>query len=233
MKRVVGLAGFIVLVTAGSAHGQTAPQPTPVPQQPAPVARAETPLEGTRWYLGALSGIQKVARNAPVAGGEFGVRIRKNTQVVFEGGWFKDVVTDSRVNELASFVTYLQQTQGVPATGEIDGPAWFGLAGVRYIFENTKGVRPYVLANAGLARVEYRPEFTLNNARISSNVVGYGITLGKDLLGPGTHLAYGGGVGLVFGSKWYLDLGARLTRISTPDHHTDVKRLSVGIGRRF
>jgi len=143
------------------------------------------------------------------------------------------VVTDSRINELASFATYMQQTQGLPATAEIDAPAWFGTIGLRYILENSKGVRPYLLANAGLARVEFRPSFTLNNVRISSNVIQYGISLGKDLLGPGTHLAYGAGAGLVFGERWYLDVGVRLTRINTPDHATDVRRLSVGVGKRF
>ena len=115
-------------------------------------------------------------------GGEFGIRVRKNVQVVVEGGWFKDVVTDSRIVELASFATYLQQTQGLPATAEIDAPAWFGTVGLRYIFENSSGV-PAVLANAGVARVEYRPSFTLNNQPISSNVIRCGITLGRDLLG--------------------------------------------------
>jgi hypothetical protein len=232
-RSVLALAGLIVM-SAGSAYGQTPPQTAPATQpQPAAVTREAAPLPRTKWYLGALSGIQRVARNAPVAGFEFGVRVRKNTLVVFEGGWLKDVVTESRVNELASFVTYLQQTQGLPASGKIDGPAWFGLAGLRYIVENSSGVRPYVLVNGGVARVEYRPEFTLDNQPISSNVVGYGITLGRDLLGPGTHVAYGAGAGLVIGTKWYLDLGARLTRINTPDHHTDVRRLSIGVGRRF
>ena len=230
--RIVTVAGSILIVAAGSAHAQTAPQTTPAPQ-PVPVARDEAPAPGTKWFLGALSGVQMVARSAPVAGVEFGVRIRKNTQITFEGGWFKDVVTDSRVNELASFATYLQQTQGLPATGHIDGPAWFGLVGLRYVFENESGVRPYVMANGGVARVEYRPEFTLNNVPISSNVISYGITLGKDLLGPGTHMAYSGGAGLIFGTKWYLDVGARLTRINTPDHHTDVRRVSISVGRRF
>jgi opacity protein-like surface antigen len=225
----------IVVLAAGSAHGQTAPPPTPPPAQApqVPVARSEAPLPGTKWFLGVSSGLQQVARTAPVLGGEFGIRLRKNVQVVVEGGWFKDVVTDSRIAELASFGTYLQQTQGLPATAEIDAPAWFGTVGLRYIYENSSGVRPYILANAGLARVEFRPSFTLNNQRISSNVLQYGITLGRDLLGPGNHLAYSAGAGLVFGEKWYLDLGVRLTRIDTPDHATDVRRLTVGVGRRF
>lgn len=232
MKCVFGVAGMMVVLAAMPAHGQTAPTQTPAPQAPA-VRREEPPAPGTKWYLGVLTGVQHVARSAPILGGEFGIRLRKNVQVVVEGGWFKDVVTDSRVAELGTFVTYLQQTQGLPATGEIDAPTWFGNVGLRYIYENNSGVRPYVLANAGLSRVEFRPKFTLNNRAISSNLTQYGITLGRDLLGPGNHFAYGGGAGLIFGDKWYFDLGVRLTRINTPDHATDVRRLSIGMGRRF
>ncbi|MEO6223931.1 MAG: hypothetical protein ABIP90_11845 [Vicinamibacterales bacterium] len=234
MKCLVGLAGMMMLVAAASAQGQTLPPPAaPAPAPQVPVARSASALPGTKWYAGVLSGIQMVARSEPIAGGEFGIRLRKNVQIVVEGGWFKDVVTDSRVAEVGSFATYLQQTQGRPATGEIDAPAWFGTAGLRYIHENSSGIRPYILANAGVARVEFRPSFTLNSRDISSNVSQFGVTLGRDLLGPGIHLAYGGGAGLIFGTRWYLDLGVRLTRIDTPDHATDVRRVSIGMGRRF
>ncbi len=233
MKSVVGIAGMIVLLAAGTAQGQIGPPPVATPAPQVPVVRSEAALPGTKWYLGVLSGVQMVGRTGPVAGGEFGVRLRKNLQVVVEGGWLKNVVTDSRVAEVQSFATYLQQTQGRPATGDVDAPAWFGTVGLRYIYENSSGVRPYILANAGIARVEFRPTFTLNNVSISSNVGQYGVTLGRDLLGPGNHRAYGGGAGLVFGAEWYLDVGVRLTRITTPDHATDVRRLSVGFGRRF
>lgn len=231
MKRVVGIVAVMTLVSAAQAQGQTTPAPQ-VP--PAPQARQEAPPEpGTKWYLGALSGVQSVARNAPIAGGEFGIRLRRNWQVVVEAGWFKDVVTDSRINEVGSFVSYLQQTQGLPASGDIDAPVWFGSLGLRYVHPTSSGVRPYVLATGGLARVEYRPTFILNNLNITTSVGQYGITMGKDLLGPGLHPAYGGGAGLIFGDRWYLDLGVRWTRIHTPDHATDVRRVNIGIGRRF
>jgi hypothetical protein len=233
MKCVLGFTAAVIVLTAGAAQGQTTPPPVAPPlQAPQVPVKVEGALPGDKWFLGVVSGIQMVARNQPIAGGEFGVRLKKNLQLVIEGGWFKDVVTDSRIAEVKSFATYMQQTQGLPATGDIDAPAWFGHVGLRYILEH-RSVRPYILANAGIARVEYRPSFTLNNQQISTNVSQYGITLGRDLLGPGTHLAYGGGAGLVFGSKWYLDLGARLTRINTPDHKTDVKRLNISLGRRF
>lgn len=229
MIRVVGMLGLVTALAAGPVQAQT---PAP-PQAPPAVRQQEAPAPGTNWFLGALTGIQTVARSGPIAGGEFGIRIRKNMQIVVESGWFKDVVTRSRIDELRSFVTYLQQTQGLPATGDIDAPVWFGSVGLRYVHQNAGGVRPYLMATGGLARVEFRPTFTLDNRLISTNVGQYGITLGKDLLGPGMHPTYGGGAGVIVGDKWYLDLGARWTRIHTPDHVTDVRRLSIGVGRRF
>jgi len=236
MKRVVGLAGLIVVLGASVAEGQTVPAAAPAtaPAAQAPlVRREEVAAPGTRWFLGGVSGLQMVGRNAPILGGEFGIRIRKNVQVVFEGGRFSDVVTDSRVAEVKAFGTYLQQTQGLPASADIDAPAWFAMLGARYTLENSRGVRPYVMATGGWARVEYRPTFILNNRDVTTSVGQYGITMGRDLLGPGGHLAYTGGAGLIFGDRWYLDLGFRLTRIQTPEHATNVRRINIGIGHRF
>lgn len=221
----------LLLLAALPAAAQTPPATPPAPQA-APVRKAE-PEPTSKWYLGVLSGVQQVERSAPLAGGEFGIRLRRNLQVVVEGGWLKDVVTASRINEVNGFATYLQQTQGQPASGHIDAPAWFGLAGLRWAYENKSGIRPYVLANAGMARVEFRPALVLEGRDVTTSLSLLGVTLGRDLLGPGNYFAYGGGAGLVFGDKWYLDLGARWTRINTIDHATDVKRLSIGMGRRF
>ena len=224
-------AGVILLLGASPAVAQTTPAPTPAPQA-APVRQAE-PEPVSKWYLGVLSGVQQVERTAPVAGGEFGIRLRGNLQVVVEGGWLKDVATGRRIDEVASYGAYLQQTQGQPASGDIDAPAFFGLAGLKWIHENKSSVRPYVLANAGMARVEFRPALVLNGNNVTTSLSLLGVTLGRDLLGPGNYFAYGGGAGLVFGDKWYLDMGVRFTRINTPEHATDVRRVSIGMGRRF
>lgn len=224
-------AGAILLLAASPAVAQTTPAAALAPQA-APVRQA-APEPTSKWYLGVLSGVQQVERTTPLAGGEFGIRLRRNLQVVVEGGWLKDVATRSRIDEVASYGAYLQQTQGQPASGDIDAPAWFGLAGLRWAYENKSGVRPYVLANAGMARVEFRPALILEGRDVTTSLSLLGVTLGRDLLGPGNYFAYGGGAGLVFGDKWYLDLGVRFTRINTIEHATNVRRVSIGMGRRF
>ena len=128
MRCVVGLVtGVIVVLAAGSACGQTPPPTAPPAQAPqvpvaapapqVPVAKSEAPPPGTKWFLGVTSGFSRSRVPEPVLGGEFGIRVRKNVQVVVEGGWFKDVVTDSRIVELASFATYLQQNAGTAGHG--------------------------------------------------------------------------------------------------------------------
>ena len=108
MRCVVGLVtGVIVVLAAGSACGQTPPPTAPPAQAPqvpvaapapqVPVAKSEAPPPGTKWFLGVTSGSSRSRVPEPVLGGEFGIRVRKNVQVVVEGGWFKDVVTDSRI----------------------------------------------------------------------------------------------------------------------------------------
>lgn len=222
-------AGVILLLATSPAVAQTTAAPAP---QAAPARQAE-PEPTSKWYLGVLSGVQHVERTGPVAGGEFGIRLHGRLQVVVEGGRLKDVVSRRQIDEVASFGAYLQQTQGQPASGDIDAPALFGLVGLKWIHENKSGVRPYVLANAGVARVEFRPALVLNGDDVTTSLSLLGVTLGRDLLGPGRYFAYGGGAGLVFGDTWYLDLGVRFTRINTPEHATDVRRASIGMGRRF
>ena len=232
--KVAGLtrrAGVILLLAAAPAVAQTTPAAAPPPAA-APAKQAE-PAPASKWYLGVLSGVQQVERTTPLAGGEFGIRLRGNLHVVVEGGWLKDVATRRRIDEVASYGAYLQQTQGQPASGDIDAPAYFGLAGLKWAYENTSGVRPYVFANGGMARVEFRPALILEGRDVTTSLSLLGVTLGRDLLGPGNYFAYGGGAGLVFGDKWYLDLGVRFTRINTSDHPTDVRRFSIGMGRRF
>jgi opacity protein-like surface antigen len=222
--------GVVLLLAAGPAAAQT--PVAPAAPQAAPVRRAE-PEPTSKWYLGVLSGVQQVERSEPLLGWEFGIRFRRNLSVVVEGGWLKDVATGSRIAEVNSYAAYLQRTQGQTASGSLDAPTFFGLAGVRWAYENKSGVRPYFLANAGIARVEYRPALILNGRDVTTSLSLLGVTLGRDLLGPGNYFAYGGGAGLIFGDKWYLDLGLRFTRINTIDHATDVRRVSIGMGRRF
>lgn len=237
-QRLMTAAAACVLVALAAPVAAQTPPPPPV--RPAAQADEDETRPYSRWHLGLLSGAQQVERTGVTAGAEFGVRLRKGLHIVVEGGWMSDVVTSSRITEVNGYVDYVRTAYPwSAATGKIDGTAIFGMAGLRVIPDGKRpgesnGIRPYVMANVGLARVEYKPEFTVEGQTLSgAGLALYGVTLGRDLLGTTNKLAYSGGAGLIFGDRWYLDLGVRVTRIHTTDHPTTVKRLVIGMGRRF
>lgn len=239
MKTRLILAGTALLLVAMAAP-VAAQVPPPPPVRPAAQADEDETRPYSRWHFGALSGAQQVERTGITGGAEFGVRLRKGLHIVVEGGWMSDVVTSSRINEINGYVDYVRTAYPhLPVEGKIDGTAIFGMAGLRMIPDGKRpgesgGIRPYVMASAGLARVEFKPEFTIEGQTLSGGGIAiYGVTLGRDLLGTTNKFAYSGGAGLIFGDKWYLDLGIRVTRIHTTDHPTTVKRLVIGMGRRF
>lgn len=229
-QAVIVMTALVALAAAAPAFGQTGGA--------RPVDDDERPPY-SRWHFGALSGPQEVGRTGITAGGELGIRLRRYVHLVIEGGWMSDVVTQSRLDELDGYVDYVKGAYGVPVTGDIDGPAWFGLAGVQVIPDGkpageSGGVRPYLIATAGLARVEYKPGFTVDGQPVTgAGLVLYGVELGRDLLGTTYRFAYSGGAGIKFGDRWYLDLGVRVMRINTSSHPTTVKRAVIGMGRRF
>jgi opacity protein-like surface antigen len=239
MTRVMTAAAALVLVAMAAPAAAQIPPPPPV----RPAAQADDD-DGTRpysrWHMGLLSGAQQVERTGITGGAEFGVRIRKGLHIVVEGGWMSDVVTRSRIDEINGYVDYVRTAYPFSAaTGKIDGTAIFGMAGLRLIPDGKRpgesgGIRPYAMISAGVARVEYAPEFTVEGQTLSGAGIGlYGVSLGRDLLGTTNKFAYSGGAGFIFGDTWYLDLGVRVTRIHTTDHPTTVKRLVIGMGRRF
>lgn len=211
-------------------------------QTPAPSRRGdgeETRAPYSRWSLGLMSGAQEVGRTGITAGGELSVRLRKYVHLAVEGGWMSDVVTDSRRTEIDGYAVYIRDAYRVPVTGAIDGPTLFGMAGLKFMPDGkpageSTGLRPYLTLTAGMARVEYKPAFVIDGQPTSgAGLLTYNVAIGRDLMGTTNRFAYGGGAGLVFGETWYLDLGARIMRIHTTDHPTTVKRLVIGIGRRF
>lgn len=210
---------------------------TPPPGRPGDADEQRAPY--SRWSLGVVSGAQDVSRTGITAGGAVSIRLRKFVHLAIEGGRLSDVVTGSRRTEIEGYAAYIRDAYRVPVTASIEGPTVFGLAGLTFMPDGkpageSAGFRPYVTVTAGVARVEYKPAFVIDGQPTSgAGVLAYNVAIGRDLMGTTNRFAYGGGAGFVFGDTWYLDLGARILRIHTTDHPTTVKRLVIGIGRRF
>ena len=97
-----------------------------------------------------------------------------------------------------------------------------------------RAFRPYVLAEAGVARVVLQPAFTLAGADVTTSLPQYGVSLGADLTGSVTKPAFTAGIGFVKATgAWQLDAGVRVTTIQTEGQSTNVLRALVGISRRF
>ncbi len=207
------------------------------PSRPDDGEERRTPY--SRWSLGVMSGAQEVDRTGITVGAELGVRLRKSFHLTVEAGRMSDVVTGSRRTEINSYAAYIRDAYRVPVTAAVNGPTVFGMAGLKFMPDGkpageSSGVRPYVTVTAGLARVEYKPAFVIDGQATSgAGVIVYNVAIGRDLMGTTNRFVYGGGAGVVLGDTWYLDLGARIMRIQTTDHPTTVKRLVIGMGRRF
>lgn len=232
----LALTAAVMGCLAGPAYAQGTTTP-PAATQPPQDDDERRPY--SRWSLTAVTGPTLVERTGLANGGQLAVRVRKGIHAALEGGWMTDVVTGSRIAEIDQYATFIQGAHGLPTTAEIDGRALFAMAGVKWTTDGpiggaTSGVRPYVIATAGTARVEYVPQFVIDGRAVSGGgVTQFGVTLGRDLLGTTFRFAYSGGAGFTFGDRWHLDLSVRVIRIHTTDHPTTVTRGFIGLGRRF
>jgi opacity protein-like surface antigen len=231
MKRVMCASLMTAaLLWAGSASAQTM---AGAPQAPQPMTTATTPSVNV-WYVGAVSGVGVVQNTGAIAGIEGGLRGQKGFDYIVEWGWVQDAVTRRRLGDANVVATYLQTTQGKPATASVEAPTIYGLGGVRWVWERNSRLRPYFLAEGGVARVEFKPTFTLDGSDITSSVASYGVTVGDDLAGIVTKPAFGGGMGvMVLQGRWYADAGYRVISIGTESQRTNISRLHVGLGYRF
>ena len=183
--------------------------------------------------IGVVAGAAAVENVGIVGGVEAAFRLKSRLDVVVDGGWIQDVVTRRKIDQTAVLAQYIQTTRGVTASSEIEAPAWYASAGLRWVFERDGALRPYVSGQVGVARVEYKPTFIVGGTAVA-NVADYGVTLGSDLSGTSNNLTYGGGAGVILvKGAWYFDLGGRVTRIQTDGQPTTVGRVTIGVGRRF
>jgi len=188
------------------------------------------------WYAGASTGITHVAKTGGEFSGEAGVRVWRNLDIGVEVGWLSNVVNQNTLDSAAQIATFLQQTQGQPATSDVTAPSTFGMVNFRWVFEDlTKSIiRPYAVFGVGGARVSRNSTFTLGGADVTNSLPQYGVTLGSDLTGHSSHAAFtfGGGVLVPLG-KYYADANYRLMTINTESQATNVNRFNFGFGLRF
>src|SRR4029079_3659347 len=133
-----------------------------------------------------------------------------------------------------TIAAYLQTSQGKPATGTLEVPAFMAGGGVRFMLMKPGHITPYFSATAGAARMSKRPTFTLAGTDVTSSLPSYGVTLGSDLTGEETKAAFGGSLGVIVDQgRWYIDGGLRFTSIQTVGKATNVVGAAVASCFKF
>jgi opacity protein-like surface antigen len=185
------------------------------------------------WYAGLATGVTSTSKVGVPVNFEGGMRVWRQLDVSLEAGYFSNVTTTRSGGAASQLVTFLQQTQGQPASAVVKVPAAYGTVNARWVLESRRRYRPYVMLGVGGARTSPKTTFNLNGTNIGSGSQ-FGLTLGRDLSGGTGHGAFSAGIGvLVPYGHWYGDAGYRLTAIFTPGGSTNVNRLVIGGGRRF
>jgi hypothetical protein len=199
-----------------------------------PTAAAQTASDDIVPFVAGIAGAAAVHNGGGLAGGEIGVAISKRIEIFGEGLWMQDVVTGKRMSAADTVASYLQTTQGKPATGTVEAPASYAGGAVRIMLTTTGAARPYIAAGFGAAHVAYKPMFTLSGADITGSLPQYGVTLGSDITGETTEPAFTLTPGVRFGrGRWYVDGQVGLVSIRTSEEATNVLRVSGAFGVTF
>jgi opacity protein-like surface antigen len=166
-------------------------------------------------------------------GGEFGLRVMDNLDVIVEASHMGNVGTTDLDDRAVIIANYLG---GTAATAFKVNHVAFG---ARYNFEVSPKVHPYVLAGVGFASVKTDVEFSVNGTAVDPAT--RGVQLGGDL--TGTHnkaiVVFGFGVNVPFKTRFFGDLGYRFGQIlaKTDNFETDkripTQRIVLGAGIRF
>ncbi len=76
--------------------------------------------------------------------------------------------------------------------------------------------------------------FTLGGSDITTSLATYGVTLGSDLTGAVSKLAFTGGLGVLDDrGRLSFDAGIRLTSVQTEGQKTNILRGQLGVAYRF
>jgi hypothetical protein len=224
MRRVCILVAMVAAALwAGPAAAQ-APASSNVPS--GPIVNS--------WYLGANAGGAAVQNVGATFGVEGGVRVWKNLDAVGELAWVQDASARRQIGKVATLATTVAAAQGGVASSSLKVPALYGGIGVRWVFELSGKLRPYVVATVGGAKTELQPTISLNGANVTNSLSQYGVTLGQDVIGKYNNLATEEGIGVVMGvGTYYFDGSLRVLSIAEAGQRANVVRLVVGGGYRF
>jgi opacity protein-like surface antigen len=173
--------------------------------------------------------------------GEAGVRVAPHLFVFGNLGRFENV-QPSAFQPAVDATTATLATGGLAVTGTARVPAWYTMGGVRWIVPASTKIAPYVFGGAGLARVTDTATFTYSSGTLPGVTPVTGDDVTQQLVSLGDYvqpaasnafmLSVGGGVQAPIAPRLVLDVGYRVSRIST-DTPFNAQSVTFGFGYKF
>jgi opacity protein-like surface antigen len=173
-------------------------------------------------YAVASSGLTFGNASAAVVGAELGTNVGEHIQIYAMGGYHKDVLP-------ASIGDTLDVLAGAGIA--MRAPAFLVSGGLRYLIPAGAGVRPYVSAGVGTARLKLRASAE-GVGDVTDQLVDAGYLSKDDVTVKKPLVEIGGGVAIPLGSAFQLDLGYKYIKIMGEERF-GLSRLIVGFGARF
>lgn len=205
------------------------------------LAQDRTP---TRGYVMGVGGAAVSEVRAPVFGGGVGVNVTPRLQITGDFGRMNDLFPSFTREDLKAFEQSASD-DGLLLATKSRIPTYYAVGGVRAILHDRAAVRPYVSANAGVARLAPEPTFLLEGIDVSSAVLQDAVfnTAFENRTRP--LVSVGGGVVVLAAKHFMVDAGYRFTRIfidkeylqdtESPHQHAgiNVNRFYLGVGFVF
>ncbi len=156
--------------------------------------------------------------------GRFTREVTSSLEVIAEGGYMHTVLPTSIGNRL----DVSMDAFGVHF--DVTAPAFFGAGGVRYLLPATAGVRPYAEGVVGVARVDVKSSFGVED---DNDGLADDTPFENSYNGATKMLAgFGGGV-IVPRGRWYVSAGYSYRRLFSLNPASNISRFAAGIGCRF
>ncbi len=202
------------------------------------LAHAQSQGPPSRGYVEAVGQSSFGSVTSQSFGGEIGIAIGSQLQVLAEGGKTRDVSTtalSSAAQKIAGALAQVAANTGY----SVKEPVTFVDAGLRFSFypSGTGRLDPYVLAAFGAATVKQDVKYTVGGNDVTGVLSQdpYSIVLGSDLSGSFTKplLVVGGGVAYPVWKQLVLDFQLRYGRVFASDQSISIGRAGLGVGVRF
>jgi opacity protein-like surface antigen len=196
----------------------------------------------TRGYANLAGGFAVTSDNTSGdVVGEAGVRVAPNLFVFGNLGRFENVAP-SAFQQTVDATSATLATGGLAVTGTARVPAWYTMGGVRWIVPTSTRIAPYVFGGAGLAHLTDAATFTYTSGTLAGATPIAGDDVTQQLISLGDYvqpassnafmLSFGGGVQVPAAPHLVVDVGYRVSRLST-DSPFNAQSVTFGFGYKF